>query len=96
MSERRKKKKRKEEKGERNREKEHTGGLIYDASWITIKRYFTFLRDTPPSNWPPRGNTKTSRETREIIITEADSEREKERKSWLIRGGCLSTRSQRS
>lgn len=39
----------------RQRNRERNTGLIYDASWITIKRYFTFLGDTPPSNRLPRG-----------------------------------------
>lgn len=91
MSEKRKKKKRKK----RNREKEHTpGALIYDASWITIKRYFTFLGDTPPSNWSPRREQlKRNRErkiNRRIIIIEADNNRANFRERgrvWLIRGG---------
>lgn len=40
-------------RGEKETGKGNTG-LIYDASWITIKRYFTFLGDTPPSERPAR------------------------------------------
>lgn len=86
-----KKKIRRKDTGKRNT------GLIYDASWITIKRYFTFLGDTPPSNWPLwRGDIKTSREMKIIIGADRNPiwiERKKgERKGWLIED-CLSVRS---
>lgn len=59
VREEQKKKEKEKEIGKRNT----PGALIYDASWITIKRYFTFLGDTPPSNWSPRRGIKTKRET---------------------------------
>lgn len=61
----------KRKKGEGKREHERV--LIYDASWITIKRYFTFFQGIRrlAENRPPillRGDIKTSEEEREIII----------------------------
>lgn len=59
----------KRKKGEGKREHERV--LIYDASWITIKRYFTFFQGIRrlAENRPPillRGDIKTSEENNRV------------------------------